>query len=120
MVRFFSKAVVLALLCAVLMGCASLMGPPPGMLFTDVDANKHFDAGVGTGPAGSWVTGQSCAYGVLMMVSWGDASLNAAMEAAGITGQPLRNVTVDSNLVTIVWPFYTRYCTRISAYIPID
>jgi hypothetical protein len=107
-------------MCAAMGACASAMGPQPGLLFTDIDANKQFDAGVAPGPAGSWVSGQSCAYSVLGMASWGDAGLDAAMEAAGITGQPLRNVAVDGNLVTIVWPFYTRYCTRISAYVPID
>lgn len=103
----------------ILSSCAS-MGPPPGVFFSDVDGNKQFEAGLSSSPAGTWVTGKSCAYNVLFLAAWGDAGLDAAMEAAGIKGQPIRNVAVDYSYMNIVGPAFVRYCTVVSAYLPIE
>jgi len=108
------------LLSGLLMGgCGMMMGPPPGLLYSDIDSNKHFDSGTSSSPAGSWVNGKSCSHSVLFLVSWGDAGLDAALEEADIKGRPMRNVTVDHNLMNIL-PFYVRYCTKVSAYVPTE
>lgn|GEM_PF-4171277 len=107
-------------LVSICMFSCATTGPVPGMFYSDINGNKQFEAGLSSSPAGTWVTGKSCSYNVLLIAAWGDAGLDAALEAAGVRGQPIRNVAVDYSFMNIAGPIFIRYCTEVSAYIPIE
>jgi hypothetical protein len=62
-------------------------GYPAGLLYTGVSAPDQALDRVDTGGAGKTddKEGKVCANGVLGLVAWGDASLDAAKKAGGIT-----------------------------------
>ena len=76
---------ILEVLCASLVGCAGFyvapVVPPPGFVYTEYRAPVDIDA------ANSPITGKrGTAYSenILGLVAWGDASVKAAADSAGI------------------------------------
>lgn len=83
-------------------GCANVVGPAPAAL--------SFYAGpLDVGPAAKPTKrGEACAQNVLGLFAFGDASIDTAKRAAGIT----RIASVDHNNAQVVG-YYTRFCTIV-------
>lgn len=94
---------VVALAAALLGGCAVVASPTTGLLYTKVQGPIT----VGTG-SNSSKTGQACATNILGLFSTGDASIDAAKKAGGIT--TVASVDHDSTIVLLV---YGQYCTVV-------
>jgi hypothetical protein len=90
------------LLSMILAGCATRQ-PVIGGLYSDVTASEN----VSSNQAGNRV-GQACASSILGLVATGDASVEAARRAGGIT----LITSVDSQSSNI-FIFYTKYCTIV-------
>ncbi|MCK4487713.1 MAG: TRL-like family protein [Desulfobacterales bacterium] len=77
-----SKSCLLAILIAafVLTGCAMVMTPATGFLYSDVDGPHHATSNTGYSKVGT-----SEAVSILGWVATGDASIEAAMKDGGIT-----------------------------------
>lgn len=83
-------------------GCANVRGPAPAAL-------AMYAAPLTTGPgvkAGK--RGEACAENALGAVAWGDASIDSAKKAGGIT----RVASVET-VPTRVLGFYARFCTVV-------
>jgi len=66
-------------------GCVGT-GYPVGILYNETSMPHQMDRMEATGPARTGdKMGQACATGILGMVAWGDATLDAAKKSAGIT-----------------------------------
>ncbi len=91
-------------------GCATVSGPyPSGSLYTGVTAPHGVDRAEisGTGKTGD-KAGEACATGILGIAAWGDASIDAAKKAGGISD--VHSVELRSfNILGI----YTQGCTEI-------
>lgn len=84
----------------VLSGCQAVMAPATGVLYADVKGPIGASTGTGT------KEGKACARSYLGMVAMGDASIDAAKRAGGITEVS----TVDhhtTNLLGIIGDFCT-------------
>ena len=92
----------LLFLMAVITGCATRQ-PVIGGLYSDVIASEN----VSSNQAGNRV-GQACATSILSLIATGDASVEAARRAGGIT----LITSVDSQSSNI-FLFYTKYCTIV-------
>jgi hypothetical protein len=88
---------------ALLSGCAVVASPTTGILYTKVQG--PITTGTGTGTA---KTGQACATNILGLISTGDASIDAAKKAGGITN--VSSVDHDSESIFVV---YGKYCTIV-------
>lgn len=97
----FMKMVTVLLFAAWLTGCATASAPTAGALFTDVQGPVNSNPGSATSKEG-----QSCANNILGLVATGDASIEAAKEAGGIS----EVTTVDHNTTTILG-LYAQFCT---------
>lgn len=84
-------------------GCTIVQAPISGMFYSNVKSGTN----VGDGQLSATKTGKSCAEGVLG-VAWGDASIEAAMAAGGIT--KISYVDHTSKNVLFV---YGEYCTIV-------
>lgn len=91
-------------------GCAAFGGGyPSGSLYTGVTAPHGVDRAEisGTGKTGD-KAGEACATGILGVAAWGDASIDAAKKAGGISD--VHSVELRSfNILGI----YTQGCTEI-------
>ena len=93
----------IALAAALLGGCAVVASPTTGFLYTKVQGPITTGNGTKTGK-----TGQACATNILGLISTGDASIDAAKKAGGIT--TVASVDHDSTSVLMV---YGQYCTVV-------
>jgi len=99
-----SKSSALVLLSALaLTACGTLRQPVAGGIYSDVIAPE----GVSSNQAGNRV-GQACATSILGLVATGDASIEAARRAGGIT--LITSVDGVSNTILGV---YTKFCTVV-------
>src|SRR5688572_8410530 len=112
MKKVLAFVTVAAMLIAV--GCGS-MGPIGG-LFTSVKNPGQFTTGETTNPGGSAISGESCAMSILSLIALGDWSVDAALRAAGAEGKTLKNVAVDSRVMSILG-LYANFCTRVTAQV---
>lgn len=92
-----------------LVGCAGLFPYPSGLVYTGVQipsgANRNETSGPGkTGDK----TGEACATGILYLAAFGDASLDAAKKAGGIT-----EVHSIEHHVTNILGIYMQGCTEV-------
>lgn len=106
----FKKVAIGTGLAVVLLGCGGF-GYPTGSLYTGVQVPHGMDrnevSGAGkTGDKG----GEACATGILGVAAFGDASLNAAKKAAGIS----EIHTVEFHGTNILG-LYTQGCTEVHA-----
>lgn len=92
-----------ALAASLLGGCAFVASPTTGFLYTKVQG--PITTGTGTATA---KTGQSCATNILGLISTGDASIDAAKRAGGIT--TVASVDHDS---TSILGLYGTFCTVV-------
>jgi len=86
-----------------LAGCVSIQAPLSGILYSDT----RMPTALGDGAAAASKTGQACAKGVLGVV-WGDASIEAAKAAGGITRVAYVDHTQENVLLV-----YAKYCTVV-------
>jgi hypothetical protein len=91
------------LAAATLSACASVRQPGAGILYSDVTANES----VSSNQAGNRV-GQSCANSYLGLIASGDASVESARRAGGIT----LITSVDAQTSNILF-FWSKYCTIV-------
>ncbi|HEX4869592.1 MAG TPA: TRL-like family protein [Moraxellaceae bacterium] len=94
-------AVALGLALAVT-GCANVRGPAPAALSFYAGP---LDAGTSTKAS---KRGEACAQNILGAVAWGDASIDAAKKAGGIT-----QVASVEQVPTRVLGYYARFCTVV-------
>ncbi|HEX4869591.1 MAG TPA: TRL-like family protein [Moraxellaceae bacterium] len=94
-------AVTLA--ASLLGGCAYVASPTTGFIYTKVQG--PITTGTATATAKS---GQSCATNILGLISTGDASIDAAKKAGGIT-----NVSSVDHDSTSVLGLYGTFCTVV-------
>ena len=104
MVRFTRLAGV-ALVCLTMSGCAGVLN---GFLYTDVGLpGRAQDLPAGSNHAGT-KEGKSCGSSILGLVATGDASIDGARRAGGIT----TILVVDHHYTTILGLFST-LCTNV-------
>lgn len=93
-------------------GCMSMTGGYPfGGLYTGVGTPDQALDRVEVGGAGKTddKTGEACASGILALIAWGDASLDAAKKAGGITEVH----AVDHHTMSILGFVYASGCTIV-------
>ncbi len=100
MVKLAFKAIVLAFVAT---GCASAAKPVNGMFYSDT----QFGITATTGTAKKM--GKACSKSILGAVAMGDASIEAAKKAGGISTV----ATVDATSKNILG-FYAEFCTVVS------
>src|SRR5258707_1253055 len=98
-----SKTSILLLSAIVLAGCAHANGPLIGGVYTDTQSG----VAVTSNQAGNRV-GQACGTSILGIVATGDATVEAARRAGGIT----LITSVDESASSILG-FYAKYCTIV-------
>jgi len=99
---------VLALL-PLLGGCLG-SGYPVGVIYNSTRMPHQMDRMEATGPARvSDKMGESCATGILGAVAWGDASLDAAKKAGGISEVH----TVEFKPTVVALGVYYQACTVV-------
>ncbi len=99
------RFVCLAVACLFLLsmtGCA-FVTPLPSAVYGDVKGGLSTDSAVK-----SKKTGKSCAQSVMMVASWGDASIEKAKE----DGKIKKVATVDFETFNVL--VYARYCTVVT------
>ena len=97
------KKISFLVLAGTLVGCSSLRQPVIGGIYSEVTASEA----VSSNQAGNRV-GQACASSILGLVATGDASIEAARRAGGIT----LITSVDGQSSNILF-FYAKYCTIV-------
>ena len=85
-------------------GCTITQGPLLGSIYSNVKTGTN----VGEGQVAATKRGKSCARGVLGF-AWGDASIEAAMAAGGISSISF----VDHTYITVFF-IYGEYCTIVN------
>lgn len=93
-------------LAAILFGCAG-GGYPGGSLYTGTIVPNMMETSGGPGKTGD-KHGESCATGILNLVAFGDASLDAAKKAGGVT--EVHSVELHS---TNILGIYMQGCTEV-------
>jgi hypothetical protein len=79
------RRIALGVVLLSMAGCLG-SGYPIGLVYNDTNMPHQMDRMEATGPARTGdKVGTACATGVLALVAWGDASLDAAKKAGGIT-----------------------------------
>lgn len=84
-----------------LTGCASARAPLTGFWFTDVQSGEN-----ATGYQSGSKMGEACATSILGLIATGDASIEAARKAGGITYV----ISVDNNDYSVLGVF-AKHCT---------
>ncbi|MCK6549862.1 OmpA family protein [Myxococcota bacterium] len=105
----------LASLSVVAVGCGAL--GPSGGLYTGVKGPRSFQTGGASNAGSAAIAGESCAMSILGLVALGDWSVDGALKAAGAEGKTLKNVAVDTRVMSILGFVYGTYCTAINAQI---
>ncbi len=100
------RLILLGCATALLTSCApfgavyhNVQAPPENVPLTPVNGKRVMTK-----------TGESCAYGVLGLVAWGDASQDAAARAGGIT----QVQAADEKRMGVLGIVYRKYCTVVS------
>lgn len=107
------KPLTLILLCLLIglltlvTGCTVMQAPLIGTIYSNVKFGTNVGANLGEGLSSATKTGKSCATGVLGF-AWGDASIEAAMAAGGIS----RIYFVDHTNFSLLF-VYGEYCTIV-------
>src|SRR6476646_9138822 len=92
-----------------LIGCAGLFPYPSGSLYTGVNFPSGVNRNETSGPGKSGDKhGEACATGILYLAAFGDASLDAAKKAGGIT--EVHSVEFHG---TNILGIYTQGCTEV-------
>src|SRR3954465_14838990 len=92
-----------------LVGCAGLFPYPSGSLYTGVQTPSGINRNETSGPGKSGdKVGEACATGILYAAAFGDASLDAAKKAGGIT-----EVHSVEYHVTNILGIYMQGCTEV-------
>lgn len=92
-----------------LVGCAGLFPYPSGSLYTGTQTPSGINRNETSGPGKSGdKVGEACATGILYAVAFGDASLDAAKKAGGIT-----EVHSVEHHVTNILGIYMQGCTEV-------
>lgn len=93
----------------ILMGCGGMGMYPMGSLYTGTQVPHGINRNETSGPGKSGdKAGEACATGILNAVAFGDASLDAAKKAGGIT--EVHSVEFHS---TNILGIYTQGCTEV-------
>ncbi|WP_420590433.1 TRL-like family protein [Bacterioplanoides sp.] len=103
--KLILKAAAISGIALLATGCS--LAPTPagnGLLYTNVQYQ-----GMANNDATAQKTGSACATNILGLFATGDASIEAAKKAGGIT----KVATVDAE-VTSVMLFFSKYCTVVS------
>lgn len=101
MVNYTLKAIALLFVAT---GCASAAKPVSGFIFSDTQFGM-----AATNASGAKKEGKACSKSILGAVALGDASIEAAKKAGGITTV----ATVDATSKNILG-FYAEFCTVVS------
>ena len=99
----FTLSLLLIGFPTLLTGCTIMQGPIQGAIYSKVKTGTN----VGEGQLVATKTGESCAEGVLGF-AWGDASIEAAKAAGGIS----RISFVDHTNFNVLF-IYGKYCTIV-------
>jgi len=97
------KLAAAAFAASLLGGCAVVASPTTGFLYTKVQGPITTGNGTNTSK-----TGQACATNILGLISTGDASIDAAKKAGGIT--TVSSVDHDSTSILML---YGQFCTVV-------
>ena len=102
------KAGVGAALATILVGCAAFTGGyPSGSIYTGTQTPHPMDRSETSGPGKTGdKSGEACATGILYLAAFGDASLDAAKKAGGIS--EVHSVELHT---TNILGIYTQGCT---------
>lgn len=100
MKKILSTSAVIVAGSLLLAGCATPL--PTGAFYTDTKTGVYESSPAGT------KTGKACNTSILGLVATGDASIDAAKKAGGIT-----RVTSVNYEVNNVLGFYGQYCTVV-------
>lgn len=95
--------VALASATTLLSGCAVVASPSVGFLYTDVQGPITVGNAKGTAK-----TGQACVNNILGLISTGDASVDAAKKAGGIS-----NVSSVDHSSKVILGLYGQFCTVV-------
>lgn len=90
---------------ALMTGCAGVATPANGALFSNV----KWDSSIANNTVEAEKQGEACVSSVLGLVASGDASIEAAKAAGGIT-----EVATIAHNSSNVLGFYAKYCTIVS------
>ena len=93
-------------------GCQAYQaqGYPVGVIYTGTKAPSAMDrANVSGKEMKGSKSGESCATGILALVAFGDASLDAAKKKGGITDVH----SVEYSVTNVVGPVYVQACTIV-------
>lgn len=97
-------------LAMILLGCGFVQGYPSGSLYTGVQQPHGINRNETSGPGKSGdKSGEACATGILSAVAFGDASLDAAKKAGGVTEVH----SVEFHQSSILGWVYTQGCTEV-------
>ena len=100
---------ILGLVLILLAGCVGT-GYPIGIIYNGTNMPHQMDRMEATGPARTGdKTGMACATGILALVAWGDASLDAAKKAGGIAEVH----SVEFKPTAVFLGSYYRACTVV-------
>lgn len=103
------RRVTLGMLLVLLSGCMGT-GYPIGILYNDTNVPHQMSRLEASGPARTGdKAGTACATGILALVAWGDASLDAAKKAGGISEVH----SVEFKPTAIVFGAYYQACTVV-------
>jgi len=98
--------VSLSALALLTSGCGGVVASPlSGCLYTNVNAPIDSEEGVADSK-----TGEACAVSILGLVAFGDASIDAAKKAGGISAVS----TVDYHSTGCLTFLYGRFCTVVT------
>ena len=104
MYRRSMQIVCVTLAAVFLAGCSiTVDSPAKGAFFTSVEGPIN-----ATSSAQSARTGQSCAYSILGLIAWGDASIHGAKGAGGI-----KEVSSVDHESLNVFGIFGSYCTVV-------
>jgi hypothetical protein len=103
------RAMTLGSVFALLAGCVGT-GYPIGIIYNGTNMPHQMDRMEATGPARTGdKMGQACSTGILGMVAWGDASLDAAKKSAAITEVH----SVEFKPTAVLMGIYYQACTVV-------
>jgi hypothetical protein len=109
MFKSMAKVAVGATIGLFVFGCAGAVPYPSGSLYTGSQFPSSINRNETSGPGKSGdKVGEACATGILYAVAFGDASLDAAKKAGGIT-----EVHSVEHHVTSILGIYMQGCTEV-------
>jgi hypothetical protein len=101
---FIPHSFFLAIAMLLSTGCASGAYPVPGGLYSDLKGPRHAVDNPTDGK-----TGKACATNILFLFGTGDAGINDAMKAGGLT----QVTSVDYSYRNYLF-FWSEYCTIVT------